>query len=151
MSIWDDAKKNLAELYTVTADKTSELAKVSSRRYDKFGLSRDVERQFSELGSIVYLALQDDRKDVLESPEVAALVARIADLEQELRCKDEEIEDIKREHAERKAAAAAAGAAAGDPSDPGETPGADGAAEEPAPARTPAEDEDADPEKEINP
>lgn len=109
MSIWDDAKRNLAEWYAVTADKTSELAKVTSRRYDKFGLSRDMERQFSELGSVVYLALQEGRQDVLESPEVAGLLSRISDLERELRRKEAEIEEIRREHAERKAAAAAEG------------------------------------------
>ncbi|MCP4574179.1 MAG: hypothetical protein GY838_17595 [bacterium] len=158
MSIWDDAKKNLAELYTVTADKTSELAKVTSRRYDKFGLSRDMERQFSELGSIVYLALQQEQKDVLESPEVAALLARITDLEQELRRKEDEIEDIHREHAERKAAAAAAGGADVDPADTAQSdpvmddPSAAGAAaEEPVPDETPEADEDGPVKDEINP
>ncbi len=148
MSIWDDAKKNLTEWYSVTADRTSELAKVTSRRYDKYGLSRDIERQFSELGSVVYLALQEDRADVLESPEVAALVARIADLEQELRRKDDEIEEIRQEHSDRKAAAAAAGGAPQD--DPGaaaDVPVTEEEDAEPSAAPTAAETGETDPEK----
>lgn len=145
MSIWDDAKKNLAEIYVVTADKTSELAKVTSRRYDKFGLSRDMERQFSELGSIVYLALQEDRADVLESPEVAALVARITDLEGELRRKDSEIEEIRQDHAERKAAAAAAGEA-GFGTDEEAAPAVD-----PDPEAEPTDGTDPEKEPENNP
>jgi len=105
MSLWDDVKSNLVEWYTVAADKTSEIAKIQSRRYDKFGLSRDIERQFSELGSLVYNGLQEGREDVLADPEVAVLAERIRGLEEDLRRKEEEIERIRREHAERKTAA----------------------------------------------
>ena len=114
MSLWDDVKQNLSEWYTVAADKTSEVAKIQSRRYDKFGLSRDVERQFSELGSLVYNGLQTGREGILADPAVTALVGRIRGLEAELKLKDEEIDRIRREHDARKGAArAAAGGAAG--------------------------------------
>ncbi len=123
MSVWEEAKKNLVEWYEVTADKTSEMAKVTSRRYDKYGLSRDIERQFSELGSVVYVGLEAGREDILASEEVRILVERVKELETDLRRKESEIDEIKREHAERKAAAAAAGGASGpdvsvDPSSP---------------------------------
>jgi len=124
MSLWDDVKQNLSEWYTVAADKTSEIAKIQARRYDKFGLSRDIERQFSELGSLVFNGLQDGKEGILEDPALGALVERIRGLETELRHKDEEIERIRREHADRKdqakAAAAAAGSAAGTGDDGGE-------------------------------
>ena len=116
MSLWDDVKTNLVEWYTVAADKTSEIAKIQSRRYDKFGLSRDIERQFSELGSLIYNGLQEGRDDVLGDPEVGTLVERIRGLEADLRRKEEEIDRIRREHAERKAtgrAAAAGGTGSG--------------------------------------
>jgi hypothetical protein len=113
MSLWDDVKQNLSEWYTVAADKTSEVAKIQARRYDKFGLSRDVERQFSELGSLVYNALQDGRGDVLDDPALTALVERIRGLEEDLRRKDEEIARIRREHAERKGGPKEAAAASG--------------------------------------
>jgi hypothetical protein len=112
MSLWEEVKKNVVELYSVTSDKTTEMAKVGSRRWDKFGISRDIERQFSELGNLVYTGLQEGRKDILEEEAVAVLMARIGSLEEELRRKEEEISRIQKEHRERKAAEAAAGGTA---------------------------------------
>ena len=65
MSMWDEVKKNLTEWYSVTSDKTSEVARITSLRYDKFGISRDIERQLSELGNIVYTGLKEGREDLL--------------------------------------------------------------------------------------
>jgi len=111
MSLWDDVKTNLGDWYAVTSDKTAEVAKVTSRRYDKFGISRDVERQFSELGSLVYNGLQEGRENILEDPELEGLVGRIRELETELHNKDEEIESIKAQY--RRTASRAAAAAGG--------------------------------------
>jgi len=111
MSLFDDVKNNLAEWYAVTSEKTSEVAKITTRRYDKFGISRDIERQFGELGSLVYNGLKADRPNLLDDDGVKALVERISGLETELHAKDEEIESIRREHGERRAEAAAAGGA----------------------------------------
>lgn len=112
MSLFDDVKKNLAEWYTMTSEKTSEVARVTTRRYDKFGISRDIERQFGELGSLIYTGLKADRPNLLDDDGVKALIERISGLEGELGAKDEEIEAIRREYVERKAQTAAAGAAA---------------------------------------
>ena len=99
MTLWDDVKKNLIELYSVTSDRTSELAKITSRRYDKFGISREIERQFSELGNLVYSSLKEGKEAILEDPALATLVKRIDELETELRLKDREIDDIRKAHA----------------------------------------------------
>ncbi len=101
MTMWDDVKKNLMEWYSVTTDKTVEVARVTSLRYDKFGISRDIERQFSELGNLVYTALKEGRQDVLADPRVGALVEKLDGLEQELKAKEEEIEKIRRQHREK--------------------------------------------------
>lgn len=113
MSLWDEVKKNVVDLYSVTSDKTSEMAKVSTRRWDKFGISRDIERQFSELGNLVYTGLQEGDEDILKNPEISVIMSRIGALEEELARKEEEIENIHQEHRERKAAEAAAGATGG--------------------------------------
>jgi hypothetical protein len=109
MSLFDDVKGNLVEWYTVTSEKTTEVTRVATRKYDKFGISRDIERQFGELCSLIYTGLQADRTDLLEDEGVLALVERIAVLETELRAKDEEIDSIRQEYSGRKAEAAAAG------------------------------------------
>ena len=109
MSLWEDVKKNLVSLYGTAAEKTNELAKVGSRRYDIFGLSREIERQFSEIGSHVYTAAQEGRTDLTGDAVLEGLVAQVRKLEKDLEAKKREIETIK---AEAKAAAAAGGAAA---------------------------------------
>ena len=108
MALFDDVKKNLIEWYTVTSDKTNELARVTTRRYDKFGISRDIERQFGELGSLVYNGLKEGREEILADQAVGVLFERIKGLEEELRRKDEEIDSIREEFAARKHAPAAA-------------------------------------------
>ena len=101
MPLWDEVKANLVEWYTVASDKTGELAKVGVRKYDKFGISRDVERQFSELGSFVYNALDEGREDFLQDPTLLAIVERVKVLEEELRRKEEEISTIRSEYRDR--------------------------------------------------
>jgi len=120
MALWDDVKKNLVEWYTVTSEKTSEAARIGSRRWDKFGISRDIERQFSELGNLVYSGLKEGQEDILESEDFQSLVSRIETLEEELKLKDEEIETIRAEYrreARRAAEEAAAREAAGESED----------------------------------
>jgi hypothetical protein len=111
MSLFDDVKNNLVEWYTISSDKTAEMARVTSRRYDKFGISRDIERQFGELGSLVYNGLKEDREDILADPAVHALMQRIQGLEDELSAKNEEIEKIKNEFNQRRTRPAEAAAA----------------------------------------
>ena len=110
MSLWDEVKANMVEWYTVASDKTGELAKVGVRKYDKFGISRDIERQFSELGSFVYNALGDGREDFLQDPTLLAVVERVKVLEEELRRKEEEISDIRTAYHERAATKRSGGA-----------------------------------------
>ena len=113
MTMWDDVKMNLVDWYGAAADKTGEMAKVGVRRYDIFGLSRDIERQFSEIGSIVYSALNEERGDVLEDPQLLALIDKVRDLEGGLTAKEGEITEIKSEFEERKSARAAEDGVAG--------------------------------------
>ena len=108
MSLFDDVKKNLTEWYTVSSDKTAEVARITTRRYDKFGISRDIERQFGELGSLIYNGLKEERQELLADPAVRALLERIKGLEDELRLKNEEIDRIQQEFSQRRARTAAA-------------------------------------------
>ena len=107
MSLFDDVKKNLVDWYGISSEKTVEVARVTTRRYDKFGISRDIERQFSELGSLIYNGTKEGRQDLIQDPAVLALVERIKGLESELKLKSEEIEIIQQEYTERRAYAAA--------------------------------------------
>ncbi|MCP4144167.1 MAG: hypothetical protein GY752_02645 [bacterium] len=95
MSLFDEVKRNLVEWYGVAADKTGVAAKVGARKYDIFGISRDIERQFSEIGDIVYNGIESDRSDILEDPVLLELVEKVRKLEKEMASKQAEIADIK--------------------------------------------------------
>lgn len=102
MSGIDDVKRSLAEWCAVAAERTAEAAKVTSRRYDKFAIGREIEKRQAELGALVLEALRNGRDDVLSDPRVAALRDEVDDLERERRLKDEEIEGIRRDYAGRR-------------------------------------------------
>jgi hypothetical protein len=109
MSLFDEVKKNLMEWYTVSSDKTTEVARITTRRYDKFGISRDIERQFGELGSLIFNGIKEERQDLLADAAVLALLEQIKGLEDELTMKNEEIDNIQHEFKQRRARTAAAG------------------------------------------
>jgi hypothetical protein len=95
MPLWEQVKGNLMEWYSIAADKTEELAKIGVRRYDKFGISRDIERQFTELGSYVYNAVTGGREDFPVDATLSAIIERIRELEKDLQLKEAEIEEIR--------------------------------------------------------
>ena len=109
MPLWEKVKGNLMEWYGVAADKTEEMAKIGVRRYDRFGISRDIERQFTELGSLVYNGVSEGQQGILEQESLLTILSRIQELELELQHKEEEIDSIRSESQDRKAAAAQAG------------------------------------------
>jgi hypothetical protein len=106
MALWQEVKENLVDWCTTAADKTQELSRIGVRAYDKFGIRRDIERQFTELGGLVYEALEAGRDGVLTDATVTAIVARINELQNDLKRKQEEIDHIKEEHRRRAAAQA---------------------------------------------
>lgn len=127
MSIMDQVKKNLREWYTLAADRTGEMAKISVRMYDKYGISREIERQLSELGSYVYHAVEDGRTEFSGDAEFQSWIERIKSQEKDLEAKVEEIEEIRIQRQQKQEArdqeeaeAAAQAAAAGEPSVSGE-------------------------------
>ena len=68
MAGFDDLKRNLADWCSVAADRASETAKVTSRRYDKFALGREIERKQAELGALVYRGIVAGQADILSGP-----------------------------------------------------------------------------------
>ena len=95
MSLWDQVKLNMTEWYAVAADKTEEMARIGVRKYDKFTISRDVERAFTDLGSHVYGAVREGRSDFAGDPVVLGAVERLRTLELELEHKEREIQSIR--------------------------------------------------------
>jgi len=126
MALWDEVKANIVEWYTTAAERTEELARLGIRTYDRFGISRDIERQFAELGSHVHRILAvEGGEDVAQDESVQRILSRIRQLEQELRRKQDEIDELRGRRpaaagahgsgAETSEAAAGAGSEAHDP------------------------------------
>jgi predicted RNase H-like nuclease (RuvC/YqgF family) len=98
MSLWEDVRRNIIEWYTVAAERTEEWTRLGVHHYERFGLSRQLERRFAELGGEVHRILNEEAGgDALEAdPRVQACLERISHLEEKLRAKDEEIEKMRR-------------------------------------------------------
>jgi hypothetical protein len=101
MSIMDQVKQHLREWYSLAADRTGEMAKISVRMYDKYGISREIERQLSELGSYVYHAVESGQTDFAGDETFHAGIARIQELERDLREKVAEIDTIRRQRTQK--------------------------------------------------
>ena len=108
MSIMDQVKLHLREWYSLATDRTGEMAKISVRMYDKYGISREIERQLSELGSYVYHEQAQGRMDFAEDAAFQVAIERIQALEHDLTAKIEEIELIRQQRQQKAAAQAAA-------------------------------------------
>lgn len=95
MSLWDQVRANMSEWYAVAADKTEEMARIGVRKYDKFTISRDIERVFTDLGSHVYAAVREGRTDFAHDATVHGAVERLRALELQLEQKEREIAAIR--------------------------------------------------------
>lgn len=104
MSIMDQVKQNLREWYSLAADRTSEMTKISVRMYDKYGISREIERQLSELGGLVFHAAEAGRTDFAADEAFGAAIQRIRELQHDLLAKVEEIDSIRQQRQQKTAA-----------------------------------------------
>lgn len=123
MSIMDQVKQHLREWYSLAADRTSEMTKISVRMYDKYGISREIERQLSELGCHVYHAAEAGRRDFSADEVFQAAITRIQGLQGDLTTKIAEIDAIRQQRQQK---AASRQAAAGQPADASQAAAADG-------------------------
>ncbi len=105
MGLWDDLRKSMGAWYDTAAEKTGEMARVGSRRYDIFGIGRDIERHRSEIGKLVHEGILQGRTEFGADPAVLDLVDRIQKLEAELEAKRREIEEIRASESRRPGAA----------------------------------------------
>jgi gas vesicle protein len=113
---WEDVRKSINEFFTVAADKTDEFIKVGKRKISIVEIKRNITSHYAELGGRVYhLIRQGESAGIGSDSEVESLVSRIQKLEDELKAKEIEIEQIRlaSERAERKQEAAAGPAAHG--------------------------------------
>jgi hypothetical protein len=98
--LWGDIKKSLGEWATKAADKAGELTreaadkaeevtKLGKVKLDIFQIKRDIEKQFAELGGMVYKLILDKKtKDFEKNENVKSCLNIIKDLEKKLKEKE---------------------------------------------------------------
>jgi gas vesicle protein len=93
---WDDLRDSIEEFFSTAAEKTDELIKVGRRKLSIAEIKRNMTANYAELGGRVYhLVRQGDAAAIPSDSEVESLVSRIQRLEDELKSKEIEIEQIK--------------------------------------------------------
>ncbi len=82
----------------LVVDKTEEYGKIGKLKVDIFGIKRNIEKQFTELGGRTFEILTGDGpKTVSKDDEVKQIVEEIQNLEEQLKQKEAEIEKVKEE------------------------------------------------------
>lgn len=104
-TLWEKVKKNLVEWYGVAYDKTDELARIGKKKVEVAGVNRAIEKHLAELGGRVYdLVTVEKRGGVIARDErVKVVIEEIRKLEEDLKAKEAEIEEIRKEKQEEEA------------------------------------------------
>ena len=98
MSRWNEVKSSLESFYQEAAHRTDRLARLGLRAYDRYGIHKDLDRQFAALGALTHDILSGGG-DVASDPRIQAALERISQLQDELRLTQEEMEDLRRQAA----------------------------------------------------
>jgi hypothetical protein len=93
---WEEVRSSIQEFFSSAAEKTDELIKVGKRKLSIAEIKRNITGQYAELGGRVYHLVREGQAESIGSDEeVEVLVTRIHKLEDELKAKEMEIEEIK--------------------------------------------------------
>jgi hypothetical protein len=113
-SIWDDLKKSVKDGLSVAAAKTEEYTKIGKAKLDLMNLNKNLNTAFHDLGVTVFGQASGGVKTAAsQDPQVREHVGRIEKLQQDIRDKEKEIEEIRKTSAASQKSAGAAGQTAG--------------------------------------
>lgn len=91
--LWDKIKKSVLDGVTTAAEKTEEYTKIGKAKLDILAVKHKITRQFTELGGLVYDAVKDNKSEsALASDEVAAVIKRLNELDEELAKRENEMD-----------------------------------------------------------
>lgn len=89
---------SIREGLELVIDKTEEYSRIGKLKVDIFGIKRNIERQFVELGGRVYeLMTGEQTPDIRKDEECKKIVETVKSLEKQLEEKEAEIEKVKEE------------------------------------------------------
>ena len=93
--VWEDIKKGVEDSITFATEKTKELTMISKLKLAMSGLKRNIDGKFKELGKYVYGKITEGKVSELQKDErVKELVTDINSLKDELKTKEQELEEV---------------------------------------------------------
>jgi len=104
-SLWEKIKKGVRDGLSATVEKTDELTRTGKLKLDISAIRRDINRNFTELGRVVYRMISEEKaEEITTDQEVISLVEKINALQLGLKQKEEELREIKEKKGEEEEA-----------------------------------------------
>jgi hypothetical protein len=108
-SIWDDLKKSVKDGLSVAAAKTEEYTRIGKAKLDLMNLNKNLSASFRDLGVRAFdMTTEAAKGDFSRDARVQELAGRIQKLQQDIRDKEKEIEEIRKGSASSSTASGAA-------------------------------------------
>ena len=102
MGFWEDFTAMFKKGVSVVAKKTDEYTKIGKIKVDIIAVKREIDKNYTQLGSKVYeLLVQENNTKVASNEEVKETTDAIKALNEKLDQKKEELETVRQEYAEK--------------------------------------------------
>jgi hypothetical protein len=94
-TIWDKTRKTLREIFETGREKAEEYTKKGKERWEIYTLKREIAKQFTQLGGLVYgLIVEKGTTRIAGDQEVKERIDKIKELEEDLRRKEKSLGDL---------------------------------------------------------
>ena len=101
--LWEKIKKGVIEGAYFAKEKSEELGKLGKKRLDILQIKRNITKNFSELGALVYKEASKAKNDKIPvSEEMKKVVERIKLLDVDLEENEKQLEKLKKKESEKK-------------------------------------------------
>lgn len=95
VTLWDRIKQGVVDSAAVAAEKAEYLGKIGRARLDIAETRHSIRDTFAELGGIVYAQFREGDNDIAGSSRVETLVSKVADLEDELKRREDVLDELR--------------------------------------------------------
>ncbi|MBD3290842.1 hypothetical protein GF337_18690 [candidate division KSB1 bacterium] len=102
MGFWEDFTAMFKKGVSVVAKKTDEYTKIGKIKVDIIAIKREIDKNFTQLGSKVYqLVVEENTTKIASDDEVKVISNSIKELNEKLDAKKQELEAVRQEYAEK--------------------------------------------------
>ena len=102
MGFWEDFTSMFKKGVSVVAKKTDEYTKIGKIKVDIIAIKREIDKNFTQLGSKVYkLVVEENSTKIASDDEVKVISNSIKELNDKLDAKKQELDTVRQEYAEK--------------------------------------------------